>query len=383
MEEKISSLKSFDEKKIKKMASDREAWLNTGDDILINPSYKTNMMALELNPKEIYVHVKEIIQENDNYKTLVLNSIRGNEMPKFRAGQKISLIVEIDGKKYTRPFSISSSPSSITSGEYNITVGNSDDVVNSYLFNEVTEGEKLAVSSPFGEFFYEPLRDKENIIAIASDEGIIPIFSMIQSVIDGIENYKLTVFYSVKYEKDLLFKKKLLEYREKSSKVKINILLSEEKKTGFMSGFASIDKIKRVYSVGDTSIFIAGSEGLLKYLDKELTELKVPKKFIRYDNFLPRCNIRKVVKYNLGIYIDAEKYEIPCYNNKTIMRAIEESGIYIPNKCQNGSCGFCRSELVMGEVKIVNDKRTMADKKYNYIHPCSTYPKSDIEIVVR
>ena len=48
-----------------------------------------------------------------------------------------------------------------------------------------------------------------------------------------------------------------------------------------------------------------------------------------------------------------------------------------------GSCGFCKSELLSGEVKIVNDKRDSIDKKYNYIHPCCTYPLSDIKIIVR
>lgn len=227
------------------------------------------------------------------------------------------------------------------------------------------------------------MRDEENVIAIVSDGGIMPIYSMIKAIIDGVDNYKLTIFYSEKNEKDLVFKKKLLEYNEVSNKVKVNIVLSEEKKAGYMSGFVSLDKIKKEYDSGNTSIFIAGNEGLLKYLDNELKDLSIPKKFIRYDNFLPRCNIRKVVKYNLILYIKDEKYEIPCYNNKTIMKAIEESDIYLPSKCQNGSCGFCRSELLKGEVKIVNDKRTMADKKYNYIHPCATYPKSDIEIIVR
>ena len=62
-----------------------------------------------------------------------------------------------------------------------------------------------------------------------------------------------------------------------------------------------------------------------------------------------------------------EKYELPCYNNKTIIDSIYESGIYIPSKCSVGSCGFCKSELLSGEVKIVNDKRTIMDIKYNYI----------------
>lgn len=65
------------------------------------------------------------------------------------------------------------------------------------------------------------------------------------------------------------------------------------------------------------------------------------------------------------------------------MQALEDSSIYIPSKCQVGICGLCRSELVFGEVRIVNDKRSKADKRYNYIHPCSTYPLSDIELIVR
>lgn len=384
MEDKTTLLKSFDEKKFKKISDSRINWLNSGEDMIINENYKTNEIAREIKPSSIIVNVKEIKDEITNYKTIVLNNIKENELPLFRAGQKIAVDVNINGAKYTRPYSLTCSPLQSLSGEYSITVKNDEeDIVANYLFNNLTEGDKLSISSPFGVFYWESMRDEENVIAIVSDDGIMPVYSMIKSIIDGVDNYKLTVFYSEKYEKDLVFKKKLLEYNEVSNKVKVNIVLSEEKKAGYMSGFVSLDKIKKEYDPGNTSIFIAGNEGLLKYLDNELKDLSIPKKFIRYDSFLPRCNIRKVVKYNLTLYIKDEKYEIPCYNNKTIMKAIEESDIYLPSKCQNGSCGFCHSELLKGEVKIVNDKRTMADKKYNYIHPCATYPKSDIEIIVR
>ena len=118
-------------------------------------------------------------------------------------------------------------------------------------------------------------------------------------------------------------------------------------------------------------------------MEDELESLKLPKKYVVYDDFFPVCNIKRVVKYKLSIYVNNEKYEVPCYNNKTIMQALMDGGVYIPSNCHNGSCGYCRSELVLGEVKIINDKRSSTDKKYNYIHPCSTYPLSDIEIIVR
>lgn len=381
---KISSLGIFDEQKFKKLAIERGNWLSSGYNMVINPNtYKINTMAQEMHPLRIIVQVKKILKENEHYKTIVLTNYDGVSLPSFRAGQKIALTICIDDVYYTRPYSISSSPSRAIDGEYHITIKDSEDIVNHYLFHTLKIAEKFVITSPFGEFYFEPLRDEKNIIAIASDKGIFPIYSMIQAIIDGSENFNLTLFYSEKKESDFLFKEELKEFDDKSSKIKVKFVLSEEQKEDCLSGFVSTDKIKPFYTEGKTTFFISGSEGLLKYLDKELREFQLPLKYIRYDSFLPVCNIKRIVKYNLGIYINGEKFDIPCYNNKTIMKAIEEGGIFIPSQCHVGSCGFCRSELVKGEVKIVNDKRTNADKKYNYIHPCSTYPLSDIEIIVR
>ena len=65
-------------------------------------------------------------------------------------------------------------------------------------------------------------------------------------------------------------------------------------------------------------------------------------------------------------------------------RLIEKSGIYPPSSCRSGECGFCRSRLISGEVHIPEDmdKRRKADLKYGYIHPCCTFPLTDIEMEV-
>lgn len=381
---KISSLGIFDEQRFKKIASLREEFLDSGYNMVINPNYKVNNLANDLRPSCVLVKVGKVLKENKNCKTIILKSVDGKCLPPFRAGQKIALTFSIDGNFYTLPFSLASSPSRSLDGEYYITIcKDSDDFLVDYLFSKVKIGEKFTVSSPFGDFYYEPLRDEKKIIAVVNDMGIVPVYSMIQAIIDGTEDYSLTLFYSAKTFEELLFSDELMEYADKSNKVKVHFVLSDEQKEGCLTGFVSSDKIRKEYDEGNTSFFIAGNEGLLKYMDKELERFKLPKKFVRYDNFLPKCNIKRVVKYNLTVSINNEKFNIPCYNNKTIMKAILDSGIYIPSKCQNGSCGFCRSELVLGEVKVVNDKRTAADKKFNYIHPCSTYPLSDLEIIVR
>ncbi len=382
--EKLDSLKNFDEKKLAKLGKERKEWLSSGEDKVIKGTTEINKLADSMFQEKIIVKVKAILKENENFKTIVLSSLEGQELPTFKAGQRIAVTITKNDKEYTSSFSLSSNPVRATNGEYQITFKyDENEAVSEYLFNEVKKDDIVVISGPFGDFYYSSLIDEENVIAIISDNGIAPIMAMAQSIISGIEDFNLTIFYSEKYESDLIFKEELLEYAESSNKIKVNFVLSSDVKEDMMNGFVSLDKIRKEYVEGKTSFFVAGSEGLLKYLDNELKSLKLPKKFIKYDSFLPRCNIKKTRKYNLTIYINDLKYEVPCYNNKTIINAIYEAGISIRSRCHNGTCGLCRSELVKGEVKIVNDKRIKADKTYNYIHPCSTYPLSDIEIVVR
>lgn len=381
---KISSLGILDEQKFKKIASERDEWLNSGDDMLISDSYRVNELASEISPENVVVVLSGVIQENKNYKTLILSSKDGESLPIFKAGQRISITLNINNNYYTKPYTIISSPNSSIRGEYRIAVRNNEETkVDDYLYNKVKIGEKITVSSPFGDFYYSSIRDKNHVIAIASGEGIMPFYSMIQDIIENKQRFDLTLFYSAKCEEDLLYKDELIECSEKSTDIKVNFVLIEEEKKDYQHGYVTLKMIQDAFVEGDTSIFISGPEGLLKYLNKELEKMKLPKKYVVYDNFLPLCNIKKVEKYTLVVYINDEKYEVPCYNNKTIMYALMNGGIYIPSKCHNGSCGYCRSELLLGEVKVVNDKRNAADKKYNFIHPCSTYPLSDIEIIVR
>ena len=381
---KMSSLGLFDEQKFKKIANDREEWLNSGDDMLLNNAYQMNKLAREVDPIQLVVTVSKIFLETEKYKTFLLTSKNGESLPLFKAGQKISITLRIDDKYYTKAYTLVSSPNESINGEYRITVKNDkNNPVDDYLFNKAKIGEKFNITSPFGDFYYSSIRDQKNIIAIANDEGIMPILSMMRAIVEGSLKANLTLYYNEKTEDDILYKDDLLELADKSDKIKVKLVYIDENRKGCLSGYITVEMLEEEIVPNNTSIFISGNEGLLKYLNGELEKLKLPKKFIRYNSFLPVCNIKRVVKYKLSIYVNNEKYELPCYNNKTIMQALMDGGVYIPSKCHNGSCGFCRSELVMGEVKIVNDKRTSVDKKYNYIHPCCTYPASDIEIIVR
>ena len=67
-----------------------------------------------------------------------------------------------------------------------------------------------------------------------------------------------------------------------------------------------------------------------------------------------------------------------------ILRSLEANGIAAPAHCRSGECGWCHSKLCSGEVYCPKsmDGRREADYIYGYIHPCCSFPLTDLVIDV-
>ena len=363
----------------KNLLNIRNKWIKSGEDTLITNN-KFDALKKKLNRKEIQVRVKKVIKK-DKYTIIFLSGLFDEALPIFRAGNKIALRVLDNDKYYSNTYSLINSPSRAFYSEYKIVAMNDDNVVNKYLNKSLKQGDKLVISKPFGDFYYNKIKDEKAVIAIVEDEGIFPILSMLQSLMDDNDDYKIKIFYVVKKFEDILFYDELSKMNNKYENIDVRFILSKEKKKGFLYGMITSNMIKKEMNKNNCSFFLSGSELFLKYLNKELGKLKISKKYINYDKYVPQYNPSKVIQYKLTLYINNSKYELFCYNNKTIMEAVYDSGIYVPSKCNVGSCGFCKSELVSGKVKVLSDNSV--DNSNDYIHPCMTYPLSDIKIIVR
>ena len=130
-----------------------------------------NDLARSLHPERQFLIIDEIREETKSTKTFRLipdPDSSTKELAYFRAGQYISLKVEVNGVNITRPYSISSSPDDALRGFYEITIRQED---NGFLTNHIWEnwkiGTKIESSGPEGYFYYEPLRDLKNIVGVA------------------------------------------------------------------------------------------------------------------------------------------------------------------------------------------------------------------------
>jgi len=373
----------------KKLVPRREKKLAEGSLERATAVYPVNRLAAYMHPKAQQVTVTEVIEHGDIAKTYILS---GKELAPFRAGQYLSVGLTIGGSVLTRPYSISSSPQWAKEGKYAITVKRvADGFASEEILSKWKAGTELTVSGPEGTFYYEPLRDAKNIVGIAGGSGITPFLSMAYAIRDGIEDFSLTILYGSSREQDILFRKELDEIMSECKKVKVVHILSEEKNSLYEHGFITAELIKK-YCRDSCSIFMCGPAAMYTFVGKELEKLSIERKFIRRELLAAPASPAGIEgypgdtsrEYALTVKRYGETLTVPMKSGETVLVALERAGIAAPSHCRSGECGWCRSRLDSGKVFTQPDldARRAADIKNGYIHPCCTYPLSDLVIEI-
>ena len=331
--------------------------------------------------EEQNVIVKDIIVESPDTKSFILgpNNVKGTtSLKSFRPGMYVSVKVNINDIFTTRAYTISSSPSYVSKNLYRITVKRLENgLVSNYLLDNINIGDELVISNPTGNFGYNKVRDEENVIAIAGGSGITPFISLALAIEDKLVDCNLTVFYSVKSYEDILFKKDIERLSKRVKKVKFIVTLTREERKGYLSEHINAEMIKPYLKEFNT-ILMCGPKALYKSMNEILGELDVPKRAVHYENYYMEYTPEEVKTYELKVILKNDFILAKCYSNETLLVSMEKSGIKAPSLCRVGTCGYCRSILLEGKIKMIGNNLKKAEAENDYIHPCVTYPESDI-----
>jgi len=357
-----------------------------------------NKLAVRLHPLRQYLVISDIKNETNSTKTFKLTpdpNSNTKELAYFRAGQYLSLKVQVNGVAITRPYSISSTPSDALKGFYEITIRKEEHgFLTEYIWDNWKNGTKVESSGPEGYFFYEPLRDLEQIVGIAGGSGITPFRSIIKQIAEGKLDAKITLLYGSSEEADIIFYDEFKEIEKNNpSKIKIVYILSCDVVSleGCEKGFITKEIIEKYCDANSSTFFICGPQIMYNFVEEEFIKFKLPVKRIRREAFgevkdilthpdFPKEVAEKIFK--IKVHIGDLSKEIPAIATESVLVALERANLKPPSKCRSGECGFCRSLLIDGKVYInpVSDWRKAGDKKFNYFHPCASYPITNLEI---
>ena len=361
--------------------------------------FNANILGKRLHPEVQHCRIAQVVDHGDAKSfTLVPDRDKGAEaMAYFRASQYVSVALNIDGAPVHKPYTIRSGPKEALgeNGSYTLTIKRTEPAyASAWILEHWQEGDAVDISGPLGDFYYQDLRDRKNVIAIAGGSGITPFYSMASAIVDGIEDFNMTILYGSRRSDGILLKKEIEELAARSSgRVRVVHVLSEEEKPGYEHGFITAELIQKYAPVGLYSVFMCGPKAMYVFGEQQCKRLGLPKRLYRMEmsgDYMGVVNNPDYPKdqigrqYRLTVQIRGEKTEIPCKADESLLWALERAGIKAPAHCRSGECGWCHSRLVSGQVYIPAeaDGRRLGDVKFHWIHPCVSFPLSDAEIEI-
>ena len=339
--------------------------------------YGVNRLAKDLHPGFVKAVIAEKTPCSADCWRIRLEPAAGEAFPYFRAGQFVTLSCRAGESFLSRPYSVISSPKEALEGKLEIMVQRKG-IFSTFLIDEAAAGTELIAGEPSGDFYFDSIRDRKHIVAIAGGSGVTPFLSMMKAIREGSEDFRLTLIYGARTRDHIPFDPE----KFRGEGVEVIVVLSEEEAEGYRHGFITAGLLKE-YIDCDTSVFMCGPDAMYRFVRGELESLGFDETKIRQErNSVGDREVSEIKAFRLIVHIRDAVYELVAANNETLITALERAGIPAVVRCRNGVCGFCHSRVVNGEYFIAkeNDFRRSADKKFNYIHPCSTYPESDMEI---
>jgi len=219
---------------------------------------------------------------------------------------------------------------------------------------------------------------------------------MAREIVHGGLDARLLLMYGSSDEDDIVFYDEFEELERKApDRIKVVHVLScaEVSLAGCEQGFITADTIRKYADVDDSSFFICGPQAMYRFVEGELAAFNLPPRRIRREVF---GTVKDVTQspgfpqqvadetFRLRVHIDGVTTEIPARAVETVLVAMERANLAPPSQCRSGECGFCRSLLVSGDVYVNpdSDGRRAADRQFGYIHPCASYPITDLEVTV-
>ncbi len=369
----------------------REKAIARAPSIPLPQEHAVNRSARLLHPEEQLLRITDVIPQAPNIKTFMFSSADEQPLAYFRAGQYLSVRLFIGGSVVTRPFSLCSAPSEALDGHYAITVKRAG-FATGYMLDTWKVGDTVLASAPLGQFYYTRLRDAEHMIGLAGGSGVTPFLSMALAILNGEEAFRLTLLYGSRTQNDILFRDVLDEcVRRGDGRIKVVHVLSDETAPGCESGLLTAELIQKYAGEGPYSLFICGPQGMYDFVNKEIASLGKERKWVRREilsaskapwNLPGYPSEKKGKTFTVTVRQCGREYTCPAGADESLLVALERAGLRALSHCRGGECGWCRSRLLQGDVFIPEstDGRRAADKLYGYIHPCVSYPTSDLVI---
>lgn len=234
--------------------------------------------------KDLVLKIVEVIQETPDTKTFRFSL---NGKIDFKAGQFVSLVRMIDGKKVCRSYSISSSP--VHRDYIDITFRVYPEGEFTPTFYRMKKGDTIKGKGSCGNFYFEEGMADE-VVFIAGGTGIAPFMGMIRYVLGKNLDVKMKCIYSARNPEGIIFREELTELAEKNENLEFLPTItrpwtSKEKWKGRKGRIDPKFLKDSIKGMKDPLFFLCGPPVMVEATEKMLEKIGIKKERIKKERW--------------------------------------------------------------------------------------------------
>jgi len=341
-----------------------------------------------------FLKVNEVIRETPDAVTITFWHPISEEV-RYLPGQFLTFLLNINGQKVRRSYSMASSPHvdvSLAVSVKRVPGG----LVSNYLCDRIRPGDVLETLEPMGTF--TPKLDPKNrrtMVLIGAGSGITPLFSMAKSALHAEPNSRVWLIYGNRNQESIIYKAHLdaMAQAHGPSRFSVTHVLSQP-----TSGWTGLEGRLNQHTLTSlledlpaqerqhVSAYLCGPDGMMAEARSALSLVGVPTERVFKESYVTaQVPAGEVIEDPAGadesgspevtVLYEGAEYKFAVAPHQTILEAALDLDIDLPYSCQAGMCTACLGKCTSGTVKLdEEDGLSDSELKAGYVLTCVAHP---------
>ena len=296
----------------------------------------------------------------------------GKTLPSYQAGQHLPLAVDINGQRYGRYYTLSSTPTE--ANRYAISVKRQPEgVVSNWLYQHFQPGDSLLAHTPSGDFI---LAEAQRYLLLSAGSGITPMLAMVRTLAAQRQLTDVYFLHVCRSQADIPAAAELAQLSAEHPGLKVQFILSQgEKGEGCR---LSLGHLAAITELQQRSTYLCGPAGFMQQARSWLLALGLPATQLQQEYFASPHS-EDVSRETLILTIQIGERSFSGNNQRDLLTQAEQQGINLPWSCRAGICGSCKQQLLSGEVEQPQAPAlSAAEQAAGTVLACCCVPLTDV-----
>lgn len=331
--------------------------------------------------------VVELIQETADTRTLLLECMDGQPV-NAKAGQYMTLSLEVEGQRHKRAYSLSRLPEG---SRFAVTVKQvPNGQVSAHINQRLAVGDTLQFNGPSGDFIL-PEAARAAYIFAAAGSGITPVLSMIEALISDSANSRsrpeITLLYGNRRQDDIIFKQRLENLAATYPALKIIHVLSKPARgwQGERGRITADHLLENGTGSPDTHFFLCGPGSFNADIRAGLGARNIDNSRIHTEHFTQGIRESRAHPTDphpaVFTLTSGDTREVIVRPGESLLEAGLRAGLPLQFSCTMGGCGHCKIKRVSGDIAMdAPNCLTDTENEAGQILACCAFPHGRVVV---